>query len=174
MTINIMIIEVNKMYFKEAVKRINKIDWELFDKTVYDRKNSEILMLGAKYLKSIALFYHEQHIPPRNPLYTNVAELLGYKEKVDIKECCNPTIEVVLENCHVPKHMVECHLQIAKLVDMEPEYERYLNIYEPMICLMELGFHFGHREGGLMVYEVGFYPLNDWYNRFLKKCFEDV
>ena len=169
-----MIKEVNKMYFEEAVKRINKIDWELFGKTVCSEEDLEIHELGSRYLKNMALFFYEQHIPPYNPLVISAAELLGYKEKVDIKECCNPTIEVVLENCHIPKHMIECHLQMAKLVDMEPKYERYLNIYDPMICLMELGFNFGHREGGLMVYEVGFYPLNNWYNRFLKKCFEDV
>ena len=172
-----MIIEVNKMYFEEAVKRINKIDWELFGKTVYDKENLEILMLGTKYLKNMALFYHEireQYRYPFNPLLISAAEFLGYKEKIDIKDCCDPIVEDIMKNHYIPKHMIECHLQMAKLVDMEPKYERYLNIYDPMICLMELGFNFGHREGGLMVYEVGFYPLNNWYNRFLKKCFEDV
>ena len=38
-TINIMIAEVNKMYFEEAVKRINKIDWKLFDKTVCSKED---------------------------------------------------------------------------------------------------------------------------------------
>ncbi len=156
------------MYFEEAVKRINKIDWKLFDKTVCSKEDLEIHRLGSRYLKNMALFFYEQHIPHRNPLYTNIAELLGYKEKVDIKEYCNPIIEDVLENCFVPKYMIECHLQMAKLVDMEPKYEKYLNIYEPMICLIELGFNFGHREGGLMVYEVGYYPFYNWYKGFLE------
>ena len=156
------------MYFEEAMKRINKIDWNLFGKTVYNKKNLEMVDPGSEYLKKIALFFHEQCIPPRNPLFTNVAELLGYEEKVDIKECCNPIMEDVLKNSYIPKHMIECHLQMAKLVDMEPKYERYLNIYDPMICLMELGFNFSYREGGFMVYGDGFYPLNNWYKGFLE------
>ena len=156
------------MYFEEAVKRINKIDWKLFGKTVCSEEDLEIHELGSRYLKNMALFFYEQHIPPYNPLVISAAELLGYKEKVDIKECCNPIIEEILKDNYYPKRIIEFHLQMAKLVDMEPKYEKYLNIYEPMICLIELGFNFGHREGGLMVYEVGYYPFYNWYKGFLE------
>lgn len=48
---------VNKMYFEEAVKRINKINWELFGEVVFDEKNLKVSGLGTEYLKNIALFF---------------------------------------------------------------------------------------------------------------------
>lgn len=161
---------VNKMYFEEAVKRINKINWELFGEVVFDEKNLKVSGLGTEYLKNIALFFHEQHISPINPLFANVAELLGYKEKVEIKNCCNIIVKEALKNKNLPKYIIECYLQLAKLADIDKKYEEYLKIYEPIICLIESGFNFGYKEGGWMIYRMGFYPLNTWYTRSLKKC----
>ena len=159
--------EVKKMYFEQAVERINGIDWELFGIMFYHRERND---LGGNYLRNLALFFHEQNIPPFHPLFTNVAEFLGYHEKVDLKYCCNTIVDDVLKYSSCPRRMIECHLQLAKLIDMDKTYEKYLKIYEPMIGLIELGFYFAYREGGLDIPGQGLYPLHNWYERFLKKC----
>ena len=44
---------------------------------------------------------------------------------------------------------------------------KYLDVYEPLINLIERGYLFEYADAGLMIYGSGLHPLNGWYERFV-------
>ena len=62
-----------------------------------------------------------------------------------------------------------CYLQLAKYSDQNPDAYKYMQVYEPLIQLLEEGFLFTYREGGLMIFGGGLYHLHHWYETYLNK-----
>lgn len=82
------------MYFENAIERINKINWnKLGNPASQNEKN-----LGYEYLKRMAHFFYNQNLKPMNPLFTNIASLLGDKEIMNIMEYCNVDAQERLED----------------------------------------------------------------------------
>lgn len=154
---------VISMYFDKAIDRINKIEWSKTEEIITEEKQN----LGYEYLRRMANFVNVQKIKPTNPLILNVAQILGYETTVDYLKYCNLETQKNLKNKWVPQNMVVYYLQLADCADKNENVEIYLQIYDPMIRLLELGYLYGYREAGLMVFGVGLYPLGGWYNRFL-------
>ncbi len=152
------------MYFDDAINRINKIEWKKLEEAMGDTEKD----LGYEYLRRMAEFVNKQELPPNiNPLLVNVAFTLGDRTEINYVEQCSLEVQETLTNNVLPKHILNFYLQLAYYADYNTEVERYLQIYEPLIQLLERGFLFAFREGGLMIYNVAFYPLNGWYERFL-------
>ena len=152
------------MYFDEAIERINKIDWKKVDcKTRRDERN-----LGYEYLCRVAMFINEQKLNKRNPLFVNVAFELGYCSDKRYIDECNLEVQKALIGYPVPELNLNCYMQLADYADQNKEVVRYLQIYDPLIQLMELGFLYAYREGGFIIYGGGFYSLRGtWYERCL-------
>lgn len=152
------------MYFENAIERINKINWnQLGNHVCQNEKN-----LGYEYLRRMAQFFNKQNLKPINPLFTNVASLLGDNEIMNIMEYCNVDTNEALKDKSVMKAILMFYLQLAKYSDQNESAGIFLQIYEPLIQLMEDGFIFAFREGGFQINNAKFYPLNDWYARFLE------
>lgn len=151
------------MYFENAINRVNQIKWEKLSITNHEDEQN----LGHEYLRRLAIFFYDQKIKPINPIVANVAALLGDESTINIENCCNLKVLESLKDKSIPKAVVMFYLQLARYIDQVQETESLLEIYEPLIRLLEKGFVFGYREGGFMIYNAKLYPLNGWYDRFL-------
>lgn len=152
------------MYFKNAINRINQIEWEKLSIT----NDADEQNLGHEYLRRLAIFFYNQKIKPINPLVANVAALLGDESTINIEDCCDLMVLESLKDKSIPKAIVMFYLQLARYIDQSQKTASLLEIYEPLIRLLEKGFVFGYREGGFMIYNAKLYPLNGWYNIFLE------
>jgi len=150
------------MYYEDAVNRINSINWEQLGKA----ENGNNTYLGYEYLRRIAFFFKEHSIK-WHPLFFNVAEYLGSKETIRVADCCDADAQEALKEGTMAEYVVSCYLQLAKYAEQKEEAAKFLSIYDPLIRLLEKGFYFGFREGGLLIYNGPFCPLNSWYERFL-------
>ncbi len=152
------------MYLETAIKRINSIDW----KRLGNSENKDDKNLGYEYLRGMAIFFRDQSLIPTNPLFTNVASLLGDKEIIDIVNYCDTKAQEALRDKSLPKTIIMFYLQLAKYSDQTQNgVELYIHIYDPLIQLLEEGFIYAFKEGGLMIYNAKFYPLTNWYKNFL-------
>lgn len=150
------------MYFKNAIERINKIVTQKLEGTLDEQKK-----LGYEYLRRMASFVKEKSLKPINPLCINIATILGDSEEDEYIKYCSFEIQIAFENKVLPQMIINFYLQLAKFADNNQNMALYLQVYEPMIKLLEQGVDFGFREGGLMVDNVMFFPLGGWYHRFL-------
>lgn len=155
------------MYYKKAIDRINKIDWTL----VGSRVGEDEQKMGFQYLCKMANFVERQHIEPTNPLLINIAKILGDVDDNDYLEDCKEQVRVSLKNKTTPRYIINFYLQLAHYSDEKNEVATYLQIYDPMICLLERGYSYGFREGGLMIYHAEFYQLSGWYDIFINSNF---
>ena len=159
------------MYLEEAINRINKIDWKKVK--VETRKDEKDL--GYEYLCRIAEFIDEHKLNKRNPLFINIAFELGYGSDIKYIDYCNLAVQKSLIGYPVPEHNLNCYMQLADYADQNKEVVRYLQIYDPLIQLMELGFLYAYREGGFIIYGGGFYPLQGmWYERCLSASHKSI
>lgn len=150
------------MYFNNAIERINKIEGRKLEDNLDEQKK-----LGYEYLRRMAVFVHEKELKPINPLCINIATILGDSEDDEYIKYCSDEIQTALKNKILPKMIINFYLQLAKFADDNEQASLYLQIYEPMIRLLEQGAEYGFREGGLMIDNVMFFPLGGWYSRFL-------
>ena len=103
------------MNFKDAVKRVNKIDWNLFG----NRNISESeLNLVSEYLKRMAKFFYENSFEPRNPLFTNISFLLGNENEINLSDYCLPKVLSALENSSCVQGILEYYLELADYSDI--------------------------------------------------------
>jgi len=149
------------MYYEDVVNRINSINWEQLNKIEGGNDNN----LGGEYLRRMALFYKEHSIE-KHPFIFNIAEYLGNEETIGVADCCNMEAQEALKNRSWPRAIVSFYLQLAKYADQKEEAATFLSIYDPLIKLLEKGFDFTYREGGLLIYNACFYSLHDWYERY--------
>ena len=158
------------MYLDNAINRINKIEWKKSMVPVNKYKHH----LGYEYLRRAAIFINKQEIKPINPIFLNVASVLGDEEERNYLELCRPETIAALENKCAQRNMVVFYLQLANYVDKYGAEEEYLQIYDPMIRMLEEGTFYEFRDGGLMVYNVGLYPLHGWYDNFLNASPKEI
>ena len=150
------------MYFEQAIERINNINWSgLSVRGGDDDKN-----LAGKYLHRMAVFIRDHSID-RKIYLTNIAAELGDEGSIDIADYCRIEAQEVLKRETLPRYMTMFYLQLAKYADQNPDAYEYMQVYDPMIQLLEEGFIYGHRERGIMIYGGTFYPLSNWYEKFL-------
>jgi len=155
------------LYLQEAIKRINDINWDEYGKKEPFEDSGRY---ANEYLRRSAIFFKETSLNPENPLHTNIAELMGYSydEKTNILNLCSIEARNALTRSF-PSYIVEFYLQLSKAADSNSDMAKYLEIYEPAIRLIELGQKFAYKEKGFMIFDVGFLPMNDWYNRFVNR-----
>ncbi len=158
------------MYYEEAVKRINRIDWKrLTSETYYsDERDGSGMKIGYEFLRRMANFFDEKSIKPFHPLFFNVAKALGGREDIGLEDCSAEAREF-LERYAVCGYNVVFYLQLAEYADRNEGALPYLSIYEPLVMLLERGYIFGYRSAGMEIYGAGFYPLGNWYERFLHR-----
>ena len=150
------------MYFEKAIERINNINWSRLNlRGGDDDKN-----LGGKYLHRLAVFVRDHSASHKN-FIPNIATELGDEESIDIADYCSIEAQEALKDRSFPSYFTMCYLQLAKYADQNPDAYQYMQVYDPMIQMLEEGFIYGYREGGLMIYGGAFYPLGGWYERFL-------
>lgn len=150
------------MYYNKALNRINRVNWLQLG-ICKDKQRK-----GFEYLCRMAGFVEEQSIKPINPLFINIAKILGDEKEIDYVEKCSEETRTVLKNKCAITNMVNFYLQLAHYADENNEAQIYLQIYDPMIQLLEQGYDYEFREAGLMIYNVGLYPLSGWYERFIE------
>ena len=152
------------MYFDDAVERINKIDWGRINM----EGGKDAQNLGCQFLHRMAIFTRDHSLTTNyNPLFRNIAAELGDKESIDIADYCSIEAQTVLNT--VLRSIIMCYLQLAKYSDQNPDAYKYMQVYEPLIQLLEEGFLFTYREGGLMIFGGGLYHLHHWYETYLNK-----
>lgn len=152
------------MNFEQAILKINNIDWKKFRHT--EKKDFE---QAREYMIRAAKFLKEYSLPPIPPLYINIAELLGSKERIVLSdycssECIQALSEIKFHNR--PMFILECYLELSKFSDIQNQYKKYLEVYEPLILLIEMGIDFGVCDNGIEIQNSCWYPRTSWLNIF--------
>lgn len=152
------------MYLNQAITRINKVNWNEFGSNVSEENGK----LAKEFLRRLACFYKAEFQKPKTPVYSNVAYLLGDTNlKISIDEFCQKSTQDFLEKHGYIKFIVSFYIQLAKYVDEHPNYSEYLNIYEPLLVILENGGSFNINTMGIEIGGVGYIPLQGWYERFV-------
>ncbi|MBD3922415.1 hypothetical protein H8B09_26925 [Paenibacillus sp. PR3] len=158
------------MYLEKALQRINGINWDVVGSNLSQSETH----LGYEFLRRLAHFFKEQSQKPVPPLYANIAKLLGDEEEVVISDYCNEkAIEFLDENKYVGK-VFGYYLQLAKYTDKNPDAQIYLDVYDPLIRIIERGGLFILKHLELDIVNVANFPLNGWYERFVVKEAIDI
>ena len=155
------------MYFEEAVKRINSIDWEKFGTN--ERRDEEGHV--SKYLHRLEELIREcvEGTIPIHPLYcANVAKYLGDTETVNIADYCSPIVLERTENHRLVQYVIEWYLQLVKYAECNEMAEKYVDVFDSLITLLESGRRFFNGDGGINVPGTGYWPLHGWYSRVVK------
>lgn len=103
------------MYFNKAVDRINKIEWSKIGSSI-DIDNNE-MYLGYEYLRGMAGFIKEQSLKPINPLFINVASILGDKQETDYIDYYSKEVQDSVKDNALPKAILNFFLQLANYAD---------------------------------------------------------
>ncbi|WP_310938419.1 hypothetical protein [Clostridium sp. SHJSY1] len=150
----------------EAIERINNIRWNEVGKKASEAEAD----LGYEFLRRLAKFFKEESIKPIVPLVGNIAKLLGDSEKeVVVSDYCNSeVVEFLGENIY-KKNIIQYYIQLARYIDKNPDAAKYISVYEPLIKLLEQGGMFVLRIKELEIVNAGYYPLREWYERFVEK-----
>lgn len=156
--------EVSKMYLNEAIVRINAIKWD----EVGMKCSKTDVIFGDEYLRRLAKFFNEELIRPMPPIIANIAKLLGDVEtEIVISNYCNPETIEFLDKRPYTGTIFQYYIQLAKYADKKPNTSKYLSVYEPLIKLIERGGMFVLRARDLDIIKAGYYPLGNWYERFV-------
>ncbi|WP_432774820.1 hypothetical protein AAFJ72_16660 [Brevibacillus gelatini] len=152
------------MYLDKAVSRINGIKWEEVG-TIVSNGDAD---LGCEFLRRLALFYKNECLRPQPPMFSNIAKLLGdIDNELLISMYCNPKVLEFVGNYQYLSKIFEFYIQLSIYVDNKPQYTEYLNVYEPLIRILERGGFFVLRPQELEIQNVKYIPLNGWYDRFV-------
>lgn len=158
--------EVRKLYLNEAISRINQIKWN----EVRTKINEENSKLGTEYLRRLAVFFREEAVRPVRPLVANIAKLLGdVEEEVKIADYCSKEVSDFLTKEVYFGKVFEYYIQLARYVDNNQTYSKYLSVYEPLIRIAERGGFFVLKANELDIIDVSYIPLGNWYERFVEK-----
>ncbi|MDM5279686.1 hypothetical protein QUF95_19985 [Paenibacillus silvae] len=151
------------MYLNDTVCRINEINWGKVG-TVVSNEDAD---LGYEFLRRLALFYKNEGLRPQPPMFTNIAKLLGDTEnEFPIAMYCNPEVLEFVDDYQYLKKIFEFYIQLSIFVEKNPEYTVYLNVYEPLIRILEKEGFFVLRPQELEIQNVKYIPLNNWYDTF--------
>lgn len=119
---------------EKALERIENINWELFHNDDIEKREDG---LGGEFLVRIQEAYKENDLQPTNPLMASLAHFLNSQYNMDGTYPMD---------------------QIYK----ESKYEKYIDVYDPMIQLIEKGIDYHYRERGLDIPVAGLYSLKSF------------
>ena len=160
-------LEIRLMRIEKSLNRINNINWNNFGK-LGDRSDSDLVY---EYLRKLAKFYKENPTKPLAPFYVDVVRSLGFefdRELTDISlsEFFEERIVENLLTSHMAEYTIKGYIKLSKFIDENPGYTEYLEIYDPLIRVLERGGKFQYKERGIIVQNSGFFPLSNWCNDF--------
>ncbi|WP_145407691.1 hypothetical protein [Paenibacillus xylanexedens] len=150
------------MTLEAAVSKINNINWK------NERRFTKGSYFGYEYLRRLSQFYKMNQIRPKSPAFSNIPYLLGDTEgDSEFSTFYNKDMLMVFENNQSIKNIVVWYLQLAKYADKCPDGSQFLSVYEPLINLLECGGEFFMNNAGLEIKNEGYYPFNNWFERFV-------
>ncbi|MGG3283317.1 hypothetical protein [Paenibacillus solani] len=153
-----------KIYLDNAVSRINDIKWEEVG-TIVSNEDAD---LACEFLRRLALFYKNECLRPQPPMFSNIAKLLGDTEnELLISMYCNSRVLEFVANHQYIEKLFVFYIQLSIYVDKKPKYTEYLNVYEPLIRILERGGFFVIRPQELEIQNVKYIPLNGWFDKFV-------
>ncbi|WP_427181457.1 hypothetical protein [Paenibacillus sp. TC-CSREp1] len=151
------------MYLKQAITRINSIDWKLVGSIASEAEAD----LACEFLRRLACFFKEEAIKPVKPLVADIAKLLGDAEEIEISNYCNSeVVEFLGENLYL-KNIIQYYLHLAKYGEKHPDRYKNLSIYDPLIKILERNGMFVLRINALDIVNGAHIPLNEWYENFV-------
>ncbi len=153
------------MYFEQALTRINNIDWDKVGTNISDENGD----LGVMFLSGLADFYSETLLKPYPPIVSDIAMLMGDKREVSFEEYYKKKKKKFLCQTQYQSKIVEYYLKLSQLADRNPEVEKYIKVYEPLIEIFEQGGSFLLRYEGLEIKDICFIPLYTWFDKFKKR-----
>ncbi|WP_419761082.1 hypothetical protein [Brevibacillus brevis] len=157
---------MRKLYLNEVVSRINQIKWN----EVRTKENEENSKLGIEYLRRLAIFFREESVRPIHPMIANIAKILGdVEEGIKISDFCSKEASDFLTKEAYFGKVFEYYIQLARYVDINPTYSKYLSVYEPLIRIAERGGFFVLKPHELDIINVSYIPLGNWYERYVIK-----
>lgn len=151
------------MYLEKAVARINNIEWE----KTGTNSSEEIGQLGVEFLRRLADFYNTTSNKQFPPLFSDIAKFLGENSKIDFNQYYNTNTKEFLDKTIYQNKIFEYYLKLSKLADENPAARQYLNVYEPLIEILERGGLFKLRKNDLEIEHIISIPLNNCYDKFL-------
>ncbi len=150
------------MYLEQAISRINNIEWD----EVGTKISGKCAVLGAEFLQRLANFYDKTSNKPYPPLFCDVATVLGDTGKMDFEQYYNEKTKKFLSKTIYQYKIFEYYLKLSRLADENFEAQQYLNIYEPLIEILERGGSFKLRKNHLEIEGITSIPLNNWFYRY--------
>lgn len=154
------------MYFNQAILRINNIKWD----ELGIKASKEEADLGYEFLRRLAKFFKEESIKPIRPLFADIAKLLGdTEEEISISDYCNPKVVNFLGQDLYRKNIIQYYIHLSKYADKNLHAVKYISVYEPLIKLLEKGGMYVLRLNELEIVNAAYYPLSEWYERFVLK-----
>ncbi|AEV68260.1 hypothetical protein [Acetivibrio clariflavus] len=152
------------MYLEKAVERINKIKWHEVGMN-FSKAQADV---GYEFLRRLAKFFKDESIKPTMPFVSNIASFMGDIDgDISISDYCNKETVEFLEKNSYTKDIIQYYIQLAKYADKEPKAIKYLSVYEPLIRLLEIGGMYVLRYNELEIVHAAYYPLNNWYEKFV-------
>ena len=94
---------------------------------------------------------------------------MGDKREVSFEEYYNDKTKKFLCQTQYQSKIVEYYLKLSQLADRNPEVEKYIKVYEPLIEIFEQGGSFLLRYEGLEIKDICFIPLYTWFDKFKKR-----
>lgn len=156
------------MYFEDSIKRINNINWEKLGTN--QQKDEEWLM--GKYLKRLETMIEEYgpgEIPIHPVICANVAIYLGDTEGFNIREYCELIVWETVKNISMPRDVISWYLQLARYADSNEVAARYVNVFDPLIELLEKGWLFYYVDRGVAVSNTAYLPMYNLYHKALMR-----
>ena len=156
------------MYFKVAINRINNIDWERMGTN--QQKDEEWHM--GEYLKRLETLIEEYglgqiHIHP--VICANVAMYLGDTEVINIQEHCKPVVWEKVKNLGMPRDVIAWYLQLARYAESNEVAARHVDVYDPLIELLEKGWLFYYVDCGVAVSNTAYMHMYNLYHKALMR-----
>ncbi|MCG7376397.1 hypothetical protein MH215_05285 [Paenibacillus sp. ACRSA] len=150
------------MRLEAAVSKINSINWGNIGNFTQER------YFGFEYLRRLSQFYKNKQLKAKSPAFANLPRFLGDIEwDMDISTYFSADILRIFEDNQSIRNIVLWYLQLARYSDKCPEASQYLSVYEPLINLLECGGEFFMNNAGLEIKNEGYYPFNNWFERFV-------
>lgn len=150
------------MYSTEAIKRINRIEWNMLGKKESNEEDGDLL---CEFLRRMAVFSTTQSISAQPPFFINVAKELGdenYKE--DLSWCNEDTYKYINSQFYI-SFVIKSYIQLAYMADRKKEVSKYLEIYDPFIRLLEKGNQLIYKSGYMDITNVCSVPIIGWLER---------
>ena len=163
-------LEIRLMRIEKSLNRINNINWNNYGK-LGDRFDGDLVY---EYLRKLAKFYKENPTKPLAPFYVDVVRSLGFefdRELTDISlsEFFEEKIVENLLTSRMAEYTIKGYIKLSKFIDENSDYTEYLEIYDPLIRVLERGGGYRYKDGGIMVQNYGLFPLHGWCEKFLEK-----